>query len=349
MNFNTIIPRDENGNIDGQLLALAEQVCIQSGSLTGGLPPQIIFEIKELQRKVNSYYSMELKSKSVHPLDIDKAFKDDFSQNVKVNQCQNLALRHVDVQKYIEDKQKERRKRLYVSDISIASITDALNCDETNDTNKSKMEGNSTSYVVDSYQTDAEKIINIFCMYYFLLWKGEDETVAMLVLDGMLSSVLEGYGLWHISRGIYMNSMQYRECLIDIDLQSSEKFKIYVKFMLDASLKQIAFMKPYLQISSLNSGMKKYIQFSRDGLFNKEPMPRYAEFLFRELLLMGEVKRGEVKNIIGREQRTTTSLIYQLVDLDYIVSDTPKGHIRIQFNMHIGSYIFPDLIRNISI
>jgi len=54
--------------------------------------------------------------------------------------------------------------------------------------------------------------------------------------------------------------------------------------------------------------------------------------------------RGDVKNIIGTKDRIASSLIKDLIDMDYLKSDTPRGKIRINFNAHFATQLFPELI-----
>ena len=58
--------------------------------------------IKELLRKVNSYYSNQIESEGTHPIDIDKATRQEFSSDSKEKQLQQLSLVHIEVQKYVE-------------------------------------------------------------------------------------------------------------------------------------------------------------------------------------------------------------------------------------------------------
>jgi len=73
-------------------------------------------------------------------------------------------------------------------------------------------------------------------------------------------------------------------------------------------------------------------------------LPDYSTHLFKELLISGELARGKVKTVIGRQDRTATSLIKKLIEMDYIESDTPKSAIRLKFNSHFASYLIPELI-----
>lgn len=116
--------------------------------------------------------------------------------------------------------------------------------------------------------------------------------------------------------------------------------------MLDTSLDQIKFMNENLQLNSLANKIDKFIILanSDSGLLSIEPFPESSTIILKELLLKGEVTRGEVKNIIKKSDRTATAVIKTLIERGYIESDTPKGAIRIRFNTTFASYLMPNLI-----
>jgi len=45
-------------------------------------------------------------------------------------------------------------------------------------------------------------------------------------------------------------------------------------------------MNKYLKIDSLAKNIEKYVKLSQNGLLDKEPLPKYSELLFKELLIM---------------------------------------------------------------
>ena len=94
----------------------------------------------------------------------------------------------------------------------------------------------------------------------------------------------------------------------------------------------------------LINNRKKYIRLSQEGLLGDKPLPKYSEPLFKELLISGEVPRGKVADIIHTKERTARTLITELSKMDYLESDTTKSPIRLKFNAHFASYIFPELI-----
>ncbi len=206
----------------------------------------------------------------------------------------------------------------------------------------------------------AKKVIYAIASHHRLTWihpflDGNGRT-SRLVLDGIFAGIqLEGYGLWNISRGLARNSGEYKKYLSVADMSrqgerdgrgalSLKGLKIYIKFMLETALDQVEYMGEVLQLQTLSERVENYVMFSQKGMYSKEPLPKYSEFLLKALLLQGEMPRGKVGNIIHASESTATKLIKKLIDQDFLESDTPKGAIRIKFNAHFASEIFPDLI-----
>jgi Fic family protein len=80
-------------------------------------------------------------------------------------------------------------------------------------------------------------------------------------------------------------------------------------------------------------------------MLNTTPLlPKYSSVLFKELLIQGELQRGKVKEIIGEKDRTATTLIKTLLEMDYLASDSSKGAIRLKLNASFASYLMPELI-----
>ena len=395
MDFTPLLPNDNQGNIDTELLSMAEELCIKSASLAGAHAPQVLYEIKELLRKVNSYYSNQIESEGTHPIDIDKASRQEFSNDSKEKKLQKLSLVHIEVQKYVEgyfNNGQTPYSQSFILDVHhrLYAHPDMVHFLEiTEDANQKKIkmvpgkirENNvkighhiapeyheipsffntyALLYRIPHHATKAKQVIFALASHHRLMWihpflDGNGRT-ARLVLDGIFNEMsLEGYGLWNISRGLSRRAEDYKRYLALADMRrqgdldgrgalSTKAFIRYIKFMLEIALDQIDFMNKNLKMDSLHERVEGYVRLSREGLLNIKPLPKYSELLLKELLMRGEVSRGQVKEIIHTKDRTATTLIKVLTEMDFLVSDTPKGDIRIKFNAHFASYIFPELI-----
>jgi Fic family protein len=388
LDFTPIIPTDLQGVIDSELLELCEEVCIKSAALSGSHNPQVLDGIKELLRKVNSYYSNKIESEGTHPLDIDKALNKEFSSNQKEKKLQILSLAHIEVQRYIENSVTNPFSQDFILSIHKAlydkpKMQDFLQIEyqggfvtmtpgvlRQRDVKVGShvapaytklpmlMNAFETLYKFPKHSTQAEKLIYAFSSHHRLTWihpfLDGNGRVARLALDGVLLGMkLEGYGLWNISRGLARESLEYKKHLASADIQkqgehdgrgvlTNKGLKIFVRYMLKTALDQVNYMGKALKLETLNHKIEQYVKLS--ALVGDEPLPKYSLPLFKELLICGELPRGKVKDIIGTKDRTASTLIKELIQKDFLESNTPKSPIKLKFNAHFASYLFPELV-----
>ena len=170
---------------------------------------------------------------------------------------------------------------------------------------------------------------------------------------------LQGYGLWNISRGLARNSDKYKlnlayadtKRLSDLDGRgalSTKEPKKYVNFMLDVALDQVEYMQEQLDLSTLSSRIENYVELSHKGMWrSREPLPKYSNILLKELLVLGEMPRGDVSKLIGKKTTVSSTFINKLIKMNYLKSDGPRGKIRIKFNAHFAMRLFPELMPEI--
>lgn len=392
MSFTPIIPLELDGSIDTNILNLAEEVCIKSAMLKGTHNIFITNGIKELLRKTNSYYSNKIESEGTHPIDIDKAMNQDFSNDTRQRTLQILSIVHIDVQRSLE-KVSNQFENPYSSDIllhihkefySKEGMESFLKIEHENlkatmipgelrhmNVAIGKHTAPDTKFIehyLNEYQelykrslnqSKAIQLIHALCSHHRLVWihpfLDGNGRVSRLFLDNILNKInIEGYGLWNISRGLSKREKKYKEYLALADMPaqgvtdgrgplSKRGLTYFLKFMLETALDQVEYMGKHLQIDSLGANIDKYVRLSQEGLFDTESLPQYSELIFKELLISGEIERGRVQNIIGKKDRTATTLIGKLLQMQYLESDTPRGKLRLKFNSHFASRIIPEL------
>ena len=102
--------------ISGDLSDLALDVYRESASLGARLHPIVLKALVEFLRLTNSYYSNLIEGHYTHPVDIERAFKDDYAEDPAVRNRQMEARAHVEVQKIIEAKSEAGDIRVCTSD-----------------------------------------------------------------------------------------------------------------------------------------------------------------------------------------------------------------------------------------
>jgi len=65
--------------------------------------------------------------------------------------------------------------------------------------------------------------------------------------------------------------------------------------------------------------------------------------LLKEALIFGEFERGRAAKITGYQSRQASSVLSQLVSAGLLVSDTPRGSVRLGFPIDVIERWFPKL------
>ncbi len=66
-------------------------------------------------------------------------------------------------------------------------------------------------------------------------------------------------------------------------------------------------------------------------------------YLLREVLLRGEVPRGEAARITGKAERTARRILKDLLEKRLLSAETEKGPVRLSFPTRAVGYYFPRL------
>jgi Fic family protein len=82
---------------------LALELAQQAAALRGSLPRSLLASLADLVRAMNCYYSNLIEGHNTHPLDIERAQKNDYSQNPQKRNLQLEAKAHINVQKWIDE------------------------------------------------------------------------------------------------------------------------------------------------------------------------------------------------------------------------------------------------------
>lgn len=337
----------ETKNTTGkELYSLAEKVVIKSATLEGNLPIKILHELRRKNRNIESYYSIDIDNEGVHPTLMEKYDKEEgFSTNSKEAFLQRRSLNHNELKEMIEIYLKERNYLIFDNGDLVYDSYHKLFDKYGND-----IYDDDPILIWPEYTTEVEKVIYALQYHYFIIayYGKEYSMIARSILNEILSTI-EGYGLWNISRGLHDHATEYEKYLDMYEYtQEGEQWNQgqlskrsanqYIRFMLEVALEQIDYVKEHMGIDKFHQNIKNYLHLSDKVSFDHE-------LVLNALLLRGEIRRGEVPPIINKKSRTSTTLIKSLTDMDLITSDTPKGPIRLKFNTHLTSHIFPGLIK----
>jgi Fic family protein len=157
-------------------------------------------------------------------------------------------------------------------------------------------------------------------------------------------------GLWSISRGLargiksrgeYKSQMDAadapRQGALDGRGNLSLKALIgFIEWFLQVCLDQVTFMGSLFDLDNLGSRLREYVE-------SRESLRPEAVWILDEILLRGEMARGDAERVSGLRERTARTLVGSLVKDGIVGSDTPKGPLSLRFPLHAVEVLFPRL------
>src|SRR6202140_1569271 len=92
----------EDSRHRGGFADLALELSQKSAGFRRSLPPSLLASLADLVRAMNCYYSNLIEGHDTHPVDIERALKNDYSQDARKRDLQLEAKAHIAVQKWID-------------------------------------------------------------------------------------------------------------------------------------------------------------------------------------------------------------------------------------------------------
>lgn len=199
-----------------------------------------------------------------------------------------------------------------------------------------------------------EKVVAVAASHHRLLWihpflDGNGRT-ARLFSHAFLKEVGVGNSLWSISRGLARTSEKYKQYLAradnkrqgDLDgrgslsLSGLQDFCIY---FLEQCIDQVEFMGKLLRPNELIERIDIYAKYQVD----KKQMHPKAFKLLKEALFMGEFSRGAATDLLDMSTSHASKILNDLSKLGLLVSDTPKGNVRLGFPYKVLTHWLPGI------
>jgi len=200
-----------------------------------------------------------------------------------------------------------------------------------------------------------DRIIAAGAAHHRLAWihpflDGNGRVVRLFTHAYFIKAGLEGHGLWTVSRGFARRRDEYlaaltgadRQCENDLDGRgnlSARGLEQFCTFFLKTALDQVEFMSGLLELDTV---LKRIAHYAERWAV-EEGTPVEARHVLCEVLLRGEVARGDVARLTGKPERTARRILARLLDAGLVISDTAKGPIRAGFPARCVGYYFPRL------
>lgn len=213
-------------------------------------------------------------------------------------------------------------------------------------------------YFADKFRLDSlspsQKIVAIASAHHrfnyihpFLDGNGR---VSRLMSHAMCLTIdIGAHGLWSVSRGLArgLNSRQeYKQMMNAADAPregdydgrgnlSMRRLEEFVAWFLGVCLDQVRYMTTQFQLETLEQRVAELV---RKLGRREESIP-----LLNEVLLRGQIARGEAAAITGLSERLARDILKSLEGIGILASDSPKGPVSLRFTVESAEALFPVL------
>lgn len=199
------------------------------------------------------------------------------------------------------------------------------------------------------------KVIAAAASHHRLAWihpflDGNGRVIRLFTHAYLVKAQVDGHGMWTVSRGLARKRSDYLTSLAGADNHrqgdldgrgnlSNQGLITFCTFFLEMALDQIKFMSDLLDFDGLQKRIMGYVD--RQTVLGE--LQAESGLLLREVLLRGEVPRGEASRITGRPERTARRILKDLLDKRLLSSETRKGAVRLALPTKVVGYYFPRL------
>ena len=235
------------------LTDLSVELAAKASGFRRSLPPGVLAALAHLVRAMNSYYSNLIEGHDTHPIDIERALKNDYSQDEKRRNLQLEARAHITVQEWIdsgrlsgrevtqdgaceihrrfcellpeellwvEDSEHQQRIRLVPGRLRERDVKVGRHVPVSPGAVPRFMQRCEEVY---ARLGKAEAILATAAVHHRLLWihpfLDGNGRVARLISHAQFLSLLDTGGIWSVARGLARSVTRYKELLSNCDLQ----------------------------------------------------------------------------------------------------------------------------------
>ncbi len=234
------------------LIDLALDLAQKASGFRRSLPGSMLSSLADLVRAMNCYYSNLIEGHNTHPVDIERALKNDYSKDVRKRNLQMEAKAHIAVQKWIdggglsggravtekgirgihrrfceelpkdllwaEDPDTNQRVRLVPGELRKGDVRVG---------NHIAVSPGAMPRFIERFEQvygstrKMESILSTAAAHHRLLWihpfMDGNGRVARLMSHAMMLETLETGGVWSVARGLARNVQQYKSLLANCD------------------------------------------------------------------------------------------------------------------------------------
>jgi Fic family protein len=366
------------------LADLAVELAARSAGYRRSLPDGIVTTLADLVRAMNCYYSNLIEGHDTHPVDIERALRNDYSAEPEKRNLQLEAKAHIAVQQWIDE--GGPRGRIATMD-AICEIhrrfgellPEELLWIENPETGERMkvVPGELRKHDVKvgrhipvspgalprflarfervySKLGKTDSILAVAAAHHRLLWihpfLDGNGRVARLMSYAMLLEALDTGGIWSVARGLARAESTYKGHLAacdstrrnDLDGRgnlSEEGLADFTRFFLQTCIDQVQFMGGLAEPDRLRD---RILIWAEEEIRAGSLPPKSGKVL-EALLYRGEVKRGEVADLLGTGERQARRLTAALLKCGVVKSESSRAPLHLAFPAKLAPRWMPGL------
>lgn len=357
------------------LLPVASEIVQQSAALGAMAHPATREKLRELLRAMNSYYSNRIEGQSTHPLNIERALRNDYSSKPDVAHLQRVAKAYLQAEQELEAKQGDALSGAFALEAHRAMYSRLDPKDRVTKDGSTIVPGalrraqvsvgehvpptprsleaflDRYSEVYSSKNSPADRLLAIACAHHRLAWihpfEDGNGRADRLVTHAALFPLTDG--LWSVARGLARRRDDYYARLADADSPrrgaydgrgnlSLEGLTVWCRFFLEVCLDQVRFMAGLLALDGVKERLRAWVIFNAPKGLREE-----VALALHHVFAAGPVTRGEFKQLTGLKERTAQSQLALLFELGLLSSPSAKGRVELELPLHALQFLFPDL------
>ncbi|HLY57424.1 MAG TPA: Fic family protein [Stellaceae bacterium] len=366
----------------GHLMDLALDLALRSAGLRRSLPRGLTAPLADLVRAMNCYYSNLIEGHRTHPVDIERALRDDYSGNAAKRDLQLEARAHILVQRWIDggglagravtvDGIREVHRRfceelpedfLWIGESAPRTRLVPGGLRE-HDVEVGRHLAVSPAAVPRFLERFAaaygglgrtETILAIAAAHHRLLWihpfLDGNGRVARLVSHAVLLEALDTGALWSVARGLARNLGTYKGHLAACDRPRRNDLdgRGHLSEECLAEFTRFFLSTCIDQVSFMDSLMQPDRLRARILLWVEEEvrlgrLPPQAGGVLDAVLRQGTLERGQVPEITGTGDRQARRILAVLIDRGVLTSPSSRAAITLAVPASLASRFVPGL------
>ena len=347
-------------------------------------------------RIANAYYSNRIEGHDTRPGAIERAMRNELSEDASLRTLQREAKAHVEVEKlsetwfedhsrnpisadglrwihkefyervpaelrYVEDPVTHKREKVEPGLFRPFDVTVGRHVPPEPSRIEAFIESAAKAYAIEGLH-GLEKVIAFAASHHRILWihpfgDGNGRVVRLMSSAFARRAGVGGMGLWSPSRGLARRRDDYMSHLAAADSPrrndtdgrgelSERGLAEFIEFFLEVCLDQVVYMRSVLALDTLGDRLEAYVTLRDVGLIpspEDRRMRKESGPMLRAIAVRGELSRSSALAASGVGERSARYALSDLIDEGLVVSDTPKGAVRIAMPTHAVPYLLPGL------